>query len=74
MSDPFEKSDTSTIPADDPRRKLAIARPETDASLLHDFEETFVMLEATFRGVNRTLIVESLAKSLLASTWEIERQ
>ena len=36
MSEPSEKSaGTSAIPADDPRRKLAVARPDTDASLEH---------------------------------------
>jgi quercetin dioxygenase-like cupin family protein len=36
MSKPSEKSaGTTTIPADDPRRTLVVARPDTDASLEH---------------------------------------
>jgi hypothetical protein len=36
MSDPSEKfSGTSAIPDDDLRRKLVVARPDSDDSLLH---------------------------------------
>jgi quercetin dioxygenase-like cupin family protein len=35
MSESSDTSATSAIPADDPQRKLVVARPETDETLLH---------------------------------------
>ena len=48
MSESSDKSgrETFALPADDPQRKLVIARPETDETMLHlgVVEDTYTIL------------------------------